>query len=344
MKFDFIIGNPPYQDESTGEQKTFLPPIYDKFMDAAYSVADKVELITPARFLFKAGSTPKDWNTKMLADTHFKVLDYEVISGNIFPSTDIKGGVCISYRDNEKSYEAIEVFTAYPELNSILSKVIHRKDFSSLSQIMLSRTAYRFTELLHKENPKAKEMLSKGHAYDISSNAFKRLPQIFFDKKPNDNKEYIRIWGLVGTERVLKFIRKNYVVEVSNLNHWKVLVPSANGSGALGEVVSTPLIGEPLIGSTETFMGIGAFDTRKEAEAAQKYVKTKFARAMLGILKVTQHNSISTWKYVPIQDFTSSSDIDWSKSVQEIDLQLYDKYGLTAEERNFIEEKVKKME
>ena len=65
---------------------------------------------------------------------------------------------------------------------------------------------------------------------------------------------------------------------------------------------------------------------------------------MLGILKITQHNPISTWKYVPLQDFTSSSDIDWSKSVHEIDLQLYDKYGLTAEERNFIETHVKEMD
>lgn len=65
---------------------------------------------------------------------------------------------------------------------------------------------------------------------------------------------------------------------------------------------------------------------------------------MLGVLKITQHNPISTWKYVPLQDFTSSSDIDWSKSVHEIDLQLYDKYGLTIEERNFIETHVKEMD
>ena len=65
---------------------------------------------------------------------------------------------------------------------------------------------------------------------------------------------------------------------------------------------------------------------------------------MLGILKITQHNPISTWKYVPLQDFSSSSDIDWSKSIHEIDLQLYDKYGLNEEERNFIETHVKEME
>ena len=86
------------------------------------------------------------------------------------------------------------------------------------------------------------------------------------------------------------------------------------------------------------------FSTISEAEALLKYVKTKFARTMLGILKVTQDNPQSTWKYVPLQDFTSSSDIDWSQSIDDIDQQLYRKYGLNDEEIAFIEEKVQRME
>ena len=92
MKFDFIIGNPPYQDETVGEQKTFAPPIYHHFMDAAYQLADKVELIHPARFLSDSGSTPKKWNKKMLADPHFKVLFHEQNSAKVFPGTDLRGG------------------------------------------------------------------------------------------------------------------------------------------------------------------------------------------------------------------------------------------------------------
>lgn len=112
----------------------------------------------------------------------------------------------------------------------------------------------------------------------------------------------------------------------------------------MGEGLSTPLIGEPLIGYTETFIGIGAFETRSEAEAALKYIKSKFARTLLGIIKVTQHNQKGTWKYVPLQDFTPHSDIDWTQSVAEIDRQLYAKYGLTESEINFIETKVRAME
>lgn len=75
-----------------------------------------------------------------------------------------------------------------------------------------------------------------------------------------------------------------------------------------------------------------------------KYIKTKFARTLLGVLKITQDNPPEKWKYVPLQDFTSSSDIDWSKSIPEIDRQLYVKYGLDADEIHFIETRVKEME
>jgi type II restriction enzyme len=98
-----------------------------------------------------------------------------------------------------------------------------------------------------------------------------------------------------------------------------------------------------MCGFTETFISIGETDSKSEAEATLKYVKTKFVRTMLGVLKVTQNNAKPTWKYVPLQDFTSKSDIDWTKSVYEIDLQLYKKYSLSKEEKDFIETHVKEM-
>lgn len=108
--------------------------------------------------------------------------------------------------------------------------------------------------------------------------------------------------------------------------------------------MSQPIIGEPEIGATETFISIGNFQTKSEAKALEKYVKTKFARTLLSILKVTQNGNKPVWRMIPIQDFTSSSDIDWSKSVKEIDRQLYAKYGLDENEINFIESHVKEME
>ena len=128
------------------------------------------------------------------------------------------------------------------------------------------------------------------------------------------------------------------------MEKYKGLVPKSNGSGAIGEVLSTPLIGEPLIGGTQSFLTIGAFVTQAEAESCLKYVKTKFVRTMLGILKATQDNPKDTWRLVPLQDFTSASDIDWTQEIEQIDRQLYRKYGLTPQEIAFIEEKVKPMQ
>lgn len=122
MKWDFVIGNPAYQDQTLGDNKGFAPPIYDKFLDAAYQISDKVEMIHPARFLFNAGSTPKEWNQKMLNDPHLEVLMYEQQSAKVFANTDIKGGVVVTYRDTTKNFGKIEIFTAYDELNSLRKK------------------------------------------------------------------------------------------------------------------------------------------------------------------------------------------------------------------------------
>ena len=117
----------------------------------------------------------------------------------------------------------------------------------------------------------------------------------------------------------------------------------ANGAGQFGETLSPPIIAEPNTGYTQTFIGIGAFEKRITAENLCKYIQGKFARAMLGVLKITQDCPGPKWKYVPLQDFTEKSDIDWSRSIPEIDQQLYKKYGLTQEEIDFIETHVKEM-
>ncbi len=348
MKFDYIIGNPPYQEEQEGGNDSYAPPVYDKFMTGAYKLADKVELITPARFLFNAGSTPKAWNREMLSDPHLKVLFYEANSKGIFPAADIKGGIAITYRDAASDFGPIEHFIVFDELRSIVGKV-GNSSVSSLKDVVYASESYRFTDTLHAEHADAESKLSKGHKYDLKTSVLSALDDItFFKDKPNDGTEYIEILGLIGGNRVSRWIKRAYIKGAENFEHYKVILPAANGSGALGEVLSTPLIGQPLIGQplighTQTFISIGNFDTEEEAEACMKYVKSKFARTLLGVLKITQHNPGPKWKYVPLQDFTSSSDIDWSQSVAEIDVQLYRKYDLSKEEIEFIETHVKEM-
>lgn len=122
-----------------------------------------------------------------------------------------------------------------------------------------------------------------------------------------------------------------------------MLVAKANNSGAFGETLSSPFVAGPGVTHTDTFLTVGPFDSDQEAEACLAYLKTKFARALLSVLKTTQNNARSVWKLIPLQDFTSSSDIDWTKPIPEIDQQLYAKYGLATEEIAFIEDNVKPM-
>lgn len=340
MKFDAVVGNPPYQETMTGTSDN---PIYQYFYDAAFALSDKVSLITPARFLFNAGKTPKEWNKKMLENAHLKVVHYNQNSSAIFPNTDIKGGIAITFYDKNRDFGKIGFFTNYPELRSITEKVTHR-EFKSLSDLIYAPESYRLSNVLHKEHPEAKERLSAGHDFDVTTNIFSKLDDLFFNENPNDGKEYIQIFGLEGTTRAFKYIRKDYIMPHDNLMKWKVFLPKSNGSGSIGEVLSTPMVGEPMVGHTQTFISIGAFDTKSEATALFKYIKTKFARAMLGTLKITQDNKKATWQNVPLQDFTANSDIDWNKSIADIDRQLYKKYNLNEKEIAFIESKVKVME
>lgn len=340
MKFDVIIGNPPYQEEVEG---TSNPPIYNFFMDESYKIAQIVELITPARWLFDAGKTPKEWNKKMLSDSHLKVVTYERESSKIFSNTDIKGGVAITYYNSEKSITPIGRFIIYDEMRSVKEKVQPFID-TNLSSWIYAPESYKFTKLMHDENIDVEEKMSVGHKYDVTTNVLDKLKDIvFFEEKPNDGQEYVRIIGLENTKRAYRWIRSSYINPPDNFDCYKVILPKSNGSGAFGETLSSPFVGGIKIGHTQTFISIGQLGTKTEAENLLKYLKTKLCRALLSILKVTQDNKRGTWAFVPLQDFTPSSDIDWSKSIAEIDEQLFDKYGLDEQERNFIRTKVKEM-
>ena len=341
MKFDFVIGNPPYQDNTIGDNATYAPPIYNMFMEASYSVSDKVELIHPARFLFNAGSTPKDWNKKMLNDEHFIILFYEQDSSKVFSNTDIKGGVVVSYRDNTQVYGAIETFTPFLELNSIIKKVTKSNGFATIMDIIYIQNRYDL-EKLYADKPECKSLVgSNGKDSRFEKNSFAKMP--VFSKE--DSIDSIRTIGVFENKRTWRFISTKYVDKNhENLNKYKVVMPVANGSGEFGQILSSPFVAKPQEAYTRSFIGIGAFDELSSAEALLKYLKSKFARAMLCVLKVTQMNNKDVWKYVPLQDFTPTSDIDWSKPVAEIDQQLYKKYDLTPDEIKFIETHVKEME
>ena len=256
MKFDFVIGNPPYNEDTEG---TSDKPIYHYFMDSAYQVSPKVLLITPARFLFNAGKTPANWNKKMLADKHFKVSDYYQVSSEVFSNTDIKGGVAITYHDEAKDFGSIDVFTIYPELNSIYHKVAPAVKEQSLCDLFYPQNKFKL-DTLYKDYPQYKSIIgSGGKERRLTASILYQL-DLFKETKDNDN--CVAIIGVINNKRVRRYIDIKFLdLRNTNLRKWKVLVPKSNGSGALGEVLSTPMIGEPMIGYTQTFLGIGAFES-----------------------------------------------------------------------------------
>ena len=335
VKIKAIVGNPPYQEVNEGNGNG-ANPLYHLFIDLGRKLSPIGSMIHPARFLFKAGKTPKDWNDKILSDPYFKVVDYWVKSIDVFRNVDVKGGIAITMWNGNEKCGPIGFFSPYPEVRNILRKV-QSYNPQSFSDLVYPRDLYKLTENLYKENPWAEGRQSQGHRLDIGSSIFEIFPELFFDSAPNEN-DYIGLYGLLGRERVTKWIKREYVKLPDNIDKFKVLVPKSNGSGAIGEVLSTPVIGHTL-----TFLSIGNFDEVPHAEACLKYIKTRFARLLLGTLKVTQDNPKDTWANVPIQDFTENSDIDWSKSVEQIDAQLYAKYHLSDDEITFIESMIKPM-
>lgn len=360
MKFDAVVGNPPYQESIDGYNRQ--EPIYQYFYDSAESIGEKYCLISPARFLFNAGLTKKSWNLRMLNHPNLSVIYYNPNSEDLFQNTDIKGGVAAILYDRNKKFGAIKKFIPNDNLKKIASHFEANPDVNLPSIMFGGRSDLKFNDEFIKDYPdsiidrlrqiqlKHPEVTELGpnEEYELKSSTFEVLPYVFKNEKPSNPNEYYRILGLVNGKRVWRWIEKKYMQarypQNNNIEKYKVFVPKANGSGAFGEVLSTPVIAGPSESATPTFISIGSFDTEIESSNALTYLKTKLLRTLLSVLKITQDNPPSKWAFIPIQDFSNNSDIDWSRSISEIDQQLYIKYQLSTEGIAFIEENVQPMD
>jgi hypothetical protein len=359
MKFDAVVGNPPYQESIEGYNRQ--EPIYQYFYDSSESIGKKYCLISPARFLFNAGLTKKKWNLKMLNNPHISVIYYNPNSDELFQNTDIKGGVAAILYDKSKKFGAIKNFIPDENLRSIASHFVANPVVNLPSIMFGGRSDLKFNEVFIKDYPNSiadrlsqiqvkhpeVNKLGPSEEYELKSSAFEVLEYAFESEKPKGSKNYYKILGLYNGKRMWQWIEKKYMnpryLHSNNIDKWKVFIPKANGSGSFGEILSTPVIAGPTVSATPTFISIGSFDAEIEAINTLKYLKTKLLRCLLSVFKITQDNPPSKWSYIPIQNFNITSDIDWSKSISEIDQQLYKKYKLSKEEIAFIEEKVQPM-
>ena len=340
-----IVGNPPYQMNDGGAYASAMP-IYQIFSDFAKHVSDVHCLIEPARWM-TGGKGLNRYRNKMMHDMHVKSIDDFINSKDVFPNVDIKGGIVIYLHDN--GYDGPCTYTRHSNWSE---ETTVRYLYSDGCDIILRDSnladIYHSVHRNGSNKTSVADICSSQKPYGLRSDFFGNeakysLPALRESKI--DNGYSVLGLDAVSKKRVVKYADNGYPFPKNGqLGKYKLFIPRNYGCGILGEVPASPVPASPNMACTETFVELGGFDTEAELENLYSYFKTKFFRALAGIKKQDQSASRSIYEYVPLQDFSSSSDIDWSKPVSDIDSQLYSKYGLSDEEIEFIEQSIKPMD
>ena len=194
MFFDAVVGNPPYQTAVEGTNKNSALPIYHLFIKTAYGqLAKRASLIHPARCFTATGVQLEKFKNWFINNEHVTIIQHEVDSTKFFPTSDIKGGIAITFYDENQTFKPIGTFIPFAELESIHKKVVvDNPNFKPFSEIIVSATSSQLTKKFHEDNPDAVKKISKGHDFDCSTSIIETFPELFFKDKPNDGQEYIR--------------------------------------------------------------------------------------------------------------------------------------------------------
>ena len=337
MKFNAIIGNPPYQmmDGGGGSSST---PLYNYFVQISKLIEPIfLTMIMPSRWM-TGGKGLDKFRETMLKDRHIRLIHDFMNSNDCFPYVSIEGGVCYFLRN--KNEEGLCKFVSHVLGDTITSERYLSENKSDVVIREVGSISILNKVLSGKEN--FSSIVQARNLFKIKKDSL---------KVEEGNCKY-KVLGRFDGKRGLMFLG-DYQSKDKRVNEflgkWKIFVSKADGAaGQLGNPIPARIIGKAELGEpnticTETFLAVGPFNTKIEAEDATKYMQTRLFRFMVGIRKL-KNMTQDTYSYVPLQDFTSSSDIDWSKSIDEIDEQLFDKYELTDEERDFIRKMIKPME
>ena len=280
-------------------------------------------MISPSRW-FAGGKGLDEFRNRMLQDKHIRVIHDYLNASTCFPGVEIKGGVSyflinnkeegkcsvhthtndgkVSKMDRYLLEDGCDVFIRYNDAIQIRNKIVS-KNFISFSSIVQSRKPF-----------------------GIPTN-YKNCSEV----KNNENN--IKFYG----QKIIGYVNEEIISKnIEWKDKWKVLVSEAIGSGDTSTDRIKPIIAPPNSICSETYILIGPFETQQECYNLAIYTQTAFFLYMLGLKKITQHTTSKVYDFVPMQDFKTNNDIDWRKSIAEIDKQLFDKYNLTDDERQQI--------
>lgn len=357
MKINTAVGNIPYQENlgNDGRNSSKSKSIYHLFFDSVMELGSRyISMIMPSRWMTKsADCVPEKWVDKMLAQNKFKVIHDFENENDCFNGVVIKGGV--NYFLWDRDYEGKCEYHFHQTNNNVITRYEYL-DSKCAGVVIRDPQSHSILEKIE---------LKCGEYYKDANNNFSGLvsPKDFFTRKPllssnwrgyKDQKddEYCIKYYLINNEkdRIHGWISLDQLVKNKNTKDLhKVYIPGAGGKGSDDDLIlGKPFYGEPNSVCSQTFMVIG-YDVEKHNLSKEeclniiKYIHTKLFRYLVSIKKKTQNGPRGVYQFVPLQNFTSDSDIDWSKSIAEIDQQLYIKYGLTSDEIDFIESKIKPM-
>lgn len=322
MKFDVIIGNPPYQLSDGGAQASAIP-IYQNFIQQSKRLRPRyLSMIIPARW-YSGGRGLDQFREEMLSDNHVRILHDFFDSSECFPGVEIKGGVCYFLWDNN-----------YVGTCQVVNHMADRTKISVMNRYLLeegndvfirqNQAISIFHKVAHNSDATFSSLVSPQRPFGLRT--FEKGKKEYF---PNSVKMYEH--GGIGYIPYSKV-----TVNQAMIDTYKIYISRAYGAS---ESFPHQIIGKPIFGDkgtccSETYVMIGPFSSSHEANNVISYIKTKFFRFFVSLKKVSQMASANVYSFVPLQDFSKP----WT------DEELYAKYGLTDEEINFIESMIKPME
>lgn len=342
MKFNAIVGNPPYQLQG-GSGGNNDAPLFQYFADISNKLNPEYNtLIIPSRwFAAGRGNLLDDFRKSMLNNEHVQKLFVYPNSSDVFSNVEIKGGICYYLINNNYVGEC-----EYSILENSQKKTYNRKlnEFDILIRDTKKSAIVKKIELISENVKKLDLIISNDTPFGIASNpkTSKKNPFKIYEKSSKDHDTLI--YHIEKGKRKIEFVDGSKIIKNKEyINKDKVFIPGASGSGNDDIVLGKPEYAPKNSVCSQSYLFV-SFENKEQAENFIKYLKTKFLRFLVSAAKITQGAPSKVYRFVPEQDFSNDSDINWNCSVKEIDIQLYKKYKLTINESQYIDGQIRELE